>query len=344
MVPKKYEEDPKLASWIESQRVLYNRDYRIPEPRSSMFKEELAYPPCSEGKTPEEWGLEMDKGTPATEEDAAEVAATMAEATMEVVNDVIAPMDEAAIDEMGAVAEGASDTEVAMDSPTGDGTELMSDNMLQQAKRLSRERKEKLDALGFVWSLRSKRVDDHWDQSKFIVRGSMHLQLMWPGSTYSLCPFQVFNQLREYRAKHGDCLVPSRYEENFKLGKWVETQRYEYTKLQRASHSGEGEDIKPGANPRLTSDRRARLEAIGFEWKVKHKMKRYYDRQWDCMFEKLLHFKEVSSGPKQPLFAILWLICFSPTRRMDTVSFRNATLPMSSLVLGCILNASSFVS
>ena len=109
----------------------------------------------------------------------------------------------------------------------------------------------------------------------------------------------MFNQLKEYKIKHGDCLVPSRYEENFKLGKWVETQRYEYTKLQRASTpSGDGDESKPGANPRLTAERRHRLEAIGFEWKVKHKMKKYYDRQWDTMFEKLLQFKKVSTAHK----------------------------------------------
>lgn len=175
MVPKKYEEDPKLASWIENQRVLYNRDYKSHEPRSSLFKQDssysgIAYSSPSEGKTPEEWGLEMDKGTPATEEDAAEVAATMAEATMEVVNDVVAPIDDATMDEMGAVEEPTSDTDVAMDSPNGDGTEPMSENMLQHVRRLSQERKEKLDALGFVWSLRSKRVDDHWDLSKWSKR------------------------------------------------------------------------------------------------------------------------------------------------------------------------------
>jgi hypothetical protein len=173
LVPKKYEEDPKLASWIENQRVLYNRDYKSHEPRSSLFKQDssysgVAYSTPSEGKSPEEWGLEMDKGTPATEEDAAEVAATMAEATMEVVNDVVAPIDDATMDEMGGVEDPNSDTDVAMDSPNGDGTEPMSENMLQQVRRLSQERKEKLDALGFVWSLRSKRVDDHWDLSKCI--------------------------------------------------------------------------------------------------------------------------------------------------------------------------------
>lgn len=103
--------------------------------------------------------------------------------------------------------------------------------------------------------------------------------------------------------------MPSRYEANFKLGKWVETQRYEYTKLQRVAGQQKAgqtveaqeeeqpeEEGKPGkksrAHPRLTEERLRRLEAIGFEWKVKNKMKRFYDRQWDTMFEKLLKFKE----------------------------------------------------
>lgn len=44
-------------------------------------------------------------------------------------------------------------------------------------------------------------------------------------------------------------------------------------------------------NQRLTEERLRRLESIGFEWKVKHKMKRYYDKQWDQMFERLLAYK-----------------------------------------------------
>lgn len=108
---------------------------------------------------------------------------------------------------------------------------------------------------------------------------------------------EVFRQLEEYKARYGDCLVPSRFEENYKLGKWVETQRYEYTKLQRANEAitkGDSDSLEQQrklANPRLTEARRARLESIGFEWKVKHKMKRYYDRQWDNMFEKLLQYR-----------------------------------------------------
>lgn len=61
------------------------------------------------------------------------------------------------------------------------------------------------------------------------------------------------------------------------------------------SEDGSGDDSKPRAtNPRLTEDRLRRLESIGFEWKVKNKMKRYYDKQWDQMFQRLLQFKETN--------------------------------------------------
>ena len=81
----------------------------------------------------------------------------------------------------------------------------------------------------------------------------------------------------------------------------METQRYEYTKLQRAAISDSEEVPEPQncnntmgrpANPRLTPERLRRLESIGFEWKVKNKMKRYYDKQWDSMFQQLLDFKQ----------------------------------------------------
>ena len=79
----------------------------------------------------------------------------------------------------------------------------------------------------------------------------------------------------------------------------VETQRYEHTKLQRVAGSDQIIDRKiPGpakanANKtRLTEERQARLESIGFEWRVKNKMKRYHERQWNANYDRLLKFKE----------------------------------------------------
>ena len=111
----------------------------------------------------------------------------------------------------------------------------------------------------------------------------------------------MFQQLVEYKQKHGDCLVPSRFVENVKLGKWVETQRYEYTKMKRVAAAGEDTSdtsavtlLATKANNikarRLTQERQERLESIGFEWKVKNKMKRYHDHQWNASFDRLVAF------------------------------------------------------
>ena len=82
----------------------------------------------------------------------------------------------------------------------------------------------------------------------------------------------------------------------------VETQRYEYNKLQRAKAQ---KSLKDGAqdpdsvtnskkiHSRLTDERIRKLDSIGFEWKVRNKMKRYYDKQWHSMFQRLVDFKKI---------------------------------------------------
>lgn len=119
IVPRKYDADPKLASWVENQRALWNRDFNQSKDRNNTV--------TSPVHTNADHYLSPNKG------------------------------------------------------------------QLHTARHLTQERKEKLDALGFVWSLRSKRIDDHWDE--------------------------MFKQLLDYKNQHGDCRVPSRYEPNLKLGK-----------------------------------------------------------------------------------------------------------------------------
>lgn len=150
-----------------------------------------------EGKTPEEWAEELEGGpieTATAEDVAAAVAATMEAATMEVVeavtNDVV--VTEAAL------AAGADAKPAAVEVPAAVATLEGAD---KPAKKLTEERKTKLEELGFVWSLRSKRVDDHWDD--------------------------MFLKLVQYKEQHGDCLVPSRFEVryfvSFEKFNWVRT-------------------------------------------------------------------------------------------------------------------------
>ena len=112
-----------------------------------------------------------------------------------------------------------------------------------------------------------------------------------------------------------DCLVPKRYQDDPKLGTWVETQRVQYKKLQQQ----DGESITP--NNRLNAERLEKLESAGFAWSAKNVRKlkppaasaatpptkkrpmtdhatraqarqRIHDQTWTEMYERLAAYKE----------------------------------------------------
>ena len=82
-----------------------------------------------------------------------------------------------------------------------------------------------------------------------------------------------FEELKAYKAKHGDCLVPTRSPEYLQLGPWVSTQRAEYKKRMQKQKSS-----------RMTPERIRLLESIGFAWNV--------DIPWNERFKELIEFKE----------------------------------------------------
>jgi len=102
-----------------------------------------------------------------------------------------------------------------------------------------------------VWSIRSMKNVEHWEE--------------------------MFAALLQYKATHGNCLVPSRYAENTKLAKWVETMRNEYTKLGTKDTSTESSSSKPVSSSKLAPARVKRLDDVGFEWRVKGKAKRHLE-------------------------------------------------------------------
>ncbi|MDB4472930.1 helicase associated domain-containing protein [bacterium] len=89
---------------------------------------------------------------------------------------------------------------------------------LKRTRKLSADRIGRLDDLGFVWR---------------------QLEGVWEGQ---------FQKLVAYKEKHGDCLVPNKWQEDSKLGNWVGTQRT----LKRSGKIG--------------ADRIKRLDEIGFVW------------------------------------------------------------------------------
>ncbi|MFM9968435.1 MAG: Helicase associated domain protein, partial [Burkholderiales bacterium] len=71
-----------------------------------------------------------------------------------------------------------------------------------------------------------------------------------------------FAELLRYKSAHGDCRVPRRWKENLDLARWVGTQRQKMK------------------NGRLASERISRLSEIGFEWDIA-------DSNWEKNFEAL---------------------------------------------------------
>jgi hypothetical protein len=95
---------------------------------------------------------------------------------------------------------------------------------------LTIERIEALNSIGFSWD------ESRWDQ-------------LW---------HQNFEQLRQYKAQHGNCAVPISYP-NKQLACWVSRQRQEYKRL------------KEGKASSISNQRQKLLEGIGFVWSMVEK-------------------------------------------------------------------------
>jgi hypothetical protein len=96
-----------------------------------------------------------------------------------------------------------------------------------KSSSMTKERVAALKALGFVWSKRDL-VD--WSQR--------------------------LDELKQYKAKTGDCLVPNKYAANPQLGIWAMHQRAQYRKL------------KEGKPSPMTEERIKALEETGFVWAI----------------------------------------------------------------------------
>lgn len=79
-----------------------------------------------------------------------------------------------------------------------------------------------------------------------------------------------YNELIDYRNEHGDLLVPELYNDNVKLGKWVQRQR----KRKKVY-----DDIKDNKVPRsnlkpLSEEEIAKLDQVGFVWQVRDRKRK----------------------------------------------------------------------
>jgi len=87
--------------------------------------------------------------------------------------------------------------------------------------------------------------------------------------------------LKKYKAEHGNCLVPHTYPANPRLARWVKRQRYQYKLL------------KLGKNTSMPIHRIKMLEDIGFVWDS-------HQLVWEKMFRGLLEYKEKHGDSEIP--------------------------------------------
>ena len=86
---------------------------------------------------------------------------------------------------------------------------------------------------------------------------------------------EQFFALKAYQRETGHCKVPARFKSNPKLGRWVMTQRRQFTLLMQGYPSA------------LTSERIQRLESIGFTWSIRPEPV----KTWNRKFQELRVYK-----------------------------------------------------
>lgn len=87
---------------------------------------------------------------------------------------------------------------------------------------------------------------------------------------------EQFKALVAFHKENGHCKVPARYSVNPKLGRWVMTQRRQFTLMVQ------------GYSSALTIERIQRLESIGFTWSIRPEPK----SSWNIKFNELKAYKE----------------------------------------------------
>merc|ERR1712107_110723 len=120
---------------------------------------------------------------------------------------------------------------------------------------LRKDRKAVLEALGFEWTLirRRRPPNNSKNDEKWL---------------------QQYRKLEEFKALYDHTNVPKSWEEDPKLGKWVQWQRTSYRRHRQNT---------------LRKDRIELLERLGFQWEIQQEN---WDRLWMESYNNLLEFQD----------------------------------------------------
>lgn len=119
--------------------------------------------------------------------------------------------------------------------------------------KVSVDRKQELDKLGFDWEKQAHRFERQWQE--------------------------MYQRLVEYKQKHGTCNVPKEYKEDFKLGFWVSKQRNCYR----------NKTIRPDRRAKLERLDFEWIARPSLVWKEGRDLS-LYDAMWHENYDKLEKF------------------------------------------------------
>jgi len=88
----------------------------------------------------------------------------------------------------------------------------------------------------------------------------------------------MFQALQDYRAVHGDTLVPATYPDNPQLGNFVDNSRQVYRMRTECEESGKIPDR--GYHVMMSDERIEKLNSIGFVWNL-------FEHSWNTKYEEL---------------------------------------------------------
>lgn len=91
-------------------------------------------------------------------------------------------------------------------------------------------------------------------------------------------------QLVDYKAQHGNLLIPIRYKHNPSLGKFVHNTREQYKLFHKKTPAGYKKKCS------LTPERIRQLDDVGFAWTTERTKQQ--TKEWQARFQQLKRFKE----------------------------------------------------
>jgi hypothetical protein len=138
--------------------------------------------------------------------------------------------------------------------------------LMKQGKpsHMTEQRARVLDEVGFCWDTHEVSHPStshitwvlHPKSSALIAGIAFFEKAVWGERLRELC---------QYKATHGDCIVPTNYTPNPKLGTWVHHQRRQYKKY------------REGKTCHITEERIKALESIGFVWYPRERGKSFIE-------------------------------------------------------------------